>query len=68
MTVLVIQSPLMHSMYPNVPRIHVPIDELGRQMTRTLMEILNTGTAKAWTNTDYSRLLNPVCLSIYNGI
>ena len=26
------------------------------------------GTAKAWANTDYSRIMDPVCLSILNGI
>lgn len=26
------------------------------------------GTAKAWANTEYSRIMDPVCLSIYNGI
>ena len=26
------------------------------------------GTAKAWANTDYSRVMDPVCLSILNGI
>lgn len=26
------------------------------------------GTAKAWANTDYSRLMDPVCLSIFHGI
>jgi hypothetical protein len=26
------------------------------------------GTAKAWANTDYSRLLDPVCYSVYLGI
>ena len=26
------------------------------------------GTAKAWANTDYSRKMDPVCLSILNGI
>lgn len=26
------------------------------------------GTAKAWANTDYSRILDPVCLSIFQGI
>jgi hypothetical protein len=26
------------------------------------------GTAKAWANTEYSRIMNPVCLSIFNGI
>ncbi len=26
------------------------------------------GTAKAWTNTEYSRIMDPVCLSILNGI
>lgn len=26
------------------------------------------GTAKAWANTEYSRIMDPVCLSILNGI
>ena len=26
------------------------------------------GTAKAWANTDYSRIMDPVCMSILNGI
>ena len=26
------------------------------------------GTAKAWANTDYSRIMDPVCISILNGI
>lgn len=26
------------------------------------------GTAKAWANTEYSRIMDPVCLSIFNGI
>ena len=26
------------------------------------------GTAKAWANTEYSRIMNPVCISILNGI
>lgn len=26
------------------------------------------GTAKAWMNTDFSRILDPVCISIFNGI
>ena len=26
------------------------------------------GTAKAWTNTEYSRIMDPVCMSIFNGI
>ncbi len=26
------------------------------------------GTAKAWANTDYSRIMDPVCVSILNGI
>jgi hypothetical protein len=26
------------------------------------------GTAKAWTNTDYSRIMDPVCFSIFTGI
>lgn len=26
------------------------------------------GTAKAWANTEYSRMMDPVCLSILNGI
>ncbi len=26
------------------------------------------GTAKAWANTDYSRIMDPVCLSIFTGI
>ena len=26
------------------------------------------GTAKAWANTDYSRIMDPVCMSVLNGI
>ncbi len=26
------------------------------------------GTAKAWMNTDFSRILDPVCISLFNGI
>lgn len=26
------------------------------------------GTAKAWANTEYSRIMDPVCMSIFNGI
>ena len=26
------------------------------------------GTAKAWANTEYSRIMDPVCLAIFNGI
>lgn len=26
------------------------------------------GTAKAWANTEYSRILDPVCLSVYRGL
>lgn len=26
------------------------------------------GTAKAWANTEYSRIMDPVCLSMFNGI
>lgn len=26
------------------------------------------GTAKAWANTDYSRIMDPICMSILNGI
>ena len=26
------------------------------------------GTAKAWANTDYSRIMDPVCLFLFNGI
>ena len=26
------------------------------------------GTAKAWANTEYSRIMDPVCISILNGI
>ena len=26
------------------------------------------GTAKAWANTEYSRIMDPICLSIFNGI
>lgn len=26
------------------------------------------GTAKAWANTEYSRIMDPVCISIFNGI
>ena len=26
------------------------------------------GTAKAWQNTDFSRILDPVCISMFNGI
>ena len=26
------------------------------------------GTAKAWLNTDFSRILDPVCISLFNGV
>lgn len=28
----------------------------------------HVGTEKAWANTEYSRIMNPVCISILNGI
>lgn len=40
MVVLGVESPLLASMYPNRPRIQTPIDELGRRMAETLMDLL----------------------------
>ena len=40
-TVLGIDSPLLKSLHPALPRIHAPIEELGRQMAGTLIQLLD---------------------------
>lgn len=44
-TVLGVESPLLKSLYPHLPRIQAPIDDLGREMTQALIQLLESGGA-----------------------
>jgi DNA-binding LacI/PurR family transcriptional regulator len=42
-TVMGIESPLLKSLHPDLPRIQAPIEDLGCQMAGTLIKLLETG-------------------------
>jgi DNA-binding LacI/PurR family transcriptional regulator len=45
-TVLGVESPLLKSLYPQLPRIQAPIEDLGREMTQALIQLLESGGAE----------------------
>lgn len=52
----------------------LPSEVLGETIENEYVENIENGvawhggTAKAWANTSYSRIMDPVCLSVFNGI
>jgi len=56
--VLGIDSPLLRSLHPDLPRIQSPIEELGGRMTQVLVHILQTGEAGSASKMLFSRIVD----------
>jgi LacI family transcriptional regulator, purine nucleotide synthesis repressor len=57
-SVLGIESPLLKSLHPGLPRIQAPIEELGRQMADTLIEIIQTGKGSTKPKMLYTKIID----------
>lgn len=55
--VLGVASPLLTSLYPHLPRIQAPFEDLGRQMAGVLIETIRTGKAAA-TKMLYTKIID----------
>ena len=45
---------------------HLPVNKLIDNIENGVA--WHGGTAKAWANTEYSRIMDPVCLAVFNGV
>lgn len=58
-TVLGVESPLLKSLHPHLPRIQAPIDDLGREMTHALIQLLEcSGTEPIPPRMLYTRIVD----------